>query len=154
MKIPIVLPVVHVSIDAAGALTVDVDGAPYAADHALCRTDLRSVLAEITSSRQSAVRVEVLESDGTTYADIATPPIEHPGVPAGAPGTPLLPGISGSGFRPGERVAIALVLLHQTADTAGNAIVNLPPSVLAGRRTGMVLFGVDSNAIAQVESPA
>ncbi len=154
MKIPIVLPVVHVSIDAAGALAIDLDGTAYGADRVLCRTDLRSVLAEITSSRQSAVRVEVLESDGTTYADIATPPTENPGASAGTPSTPSMPGISGSGFRPGERVAIALVLLHQTADAAGNAVVNLPPSVLAGRRTGMVLLGVESNSIAQVEAPA
>jgi len=154
MKIPIVLPIVHVSIDGVGALAVEVDGTAYAVDRTLCRGDLRSVLDEITSSRQSAVRVEVLESDGTTYADIATPPTGHPGAPAGTRGQPSMPGISGSGFRPGERVAIALVVLHQTADAAGNAIVNLPPSVLAGRRTGMVLFGLDSNAIARVEAPS
>jgi hypothetical protein len=155
MKIPIVLPVVRVRIDGVGALTVDVDGAAYGSDRDLRRGDLRSVLDEITGSRQSPVRVEVVERDGTTYADIAAPPIESEAVAAAAPlPRHSMSGISGSGFLPGEQVAIAFVLLHQTADEAGSAIVNLPPSVLVGRRTSMVMFGLDSNVMARVEATA
>jgi hypothetical protein len=155
MKIPIVLPVVRVRIDGAGALTIDVDGAAYSADHLLCRGDLRSVLDEITISRQSAVRVEVVESDGTTYADIAAPPTESEAVAAAVPlPRHSMSGISGSGFLPGEQVVIAFVLLQQTADEAGSAVVNLPPSVLVGRRSSMVMFGLDSNVVARLEAPA
>lgn len=155
MKIPIVLPVVRVRIDGAGALAIDVDGASYGADRDLRRGDLRSVLDEITVSLQSPVRVQVVESDGTTYADIATPPTESEAVAAEAPlSSHSMSGITGSGFLPGEQVAIAFVLLHQTADEAGSAIVNLPPSVLVGRRTSMVMFGIDSNVVARVEAPA
>lgn len=155
MKIPIVLPVVRVHIDGAGTLTVDVDGASYGADRDLDRSDLRSVLDQITNSRQSPVRVDVIESDGTTYADIATPPTESEAAAAAAPlSGHSMSGITGSGFLPGEQVAIAFVLLHQTADEAGSTIVNLPPSVLVGRRTSMVMFGLDSNVMARVEATA
>lgn len=156
MKIPVVLPVVHVSIDGAGTLAIDVDGKPYEADRTLGRGDLGSVLDEITSERQSAVRVEVLENDGTTYADIATPPAEPSDAEAEDPPVPVqsLPGISGSGFRPGERVAVAYVLLHQTADATGSAVVHLPPSMISGRGASVVLFGLDSNVLAQVEASA
>lgn len=161
MKVPVVLPVAHVSIDSAGALAIDVDGEPYDSGRILCRGDLRLVLDEITSEHQSPVRVEVREADGTTYADIATPPVEHPAGPPVEPSdaadprpvaTHSLPGISGNGFRPGERVAFAYVLLHEIADADGSAVVHLPPSVTSGRRSSVVLFGLDSHVTALVEA--
>lgn len=155
MKIPVVLPVVHVSIDEAGALTIDVDGEPYDNDRTLFRDDLRTALAAITSEREGAVRVEVKESDGTTYADIATPP-EAPShdmaaTPAAASS---LPGVSGTGFEPGEQVVLAYVLLHGTADGAGKAVVHLPPSLMADRCGAMVLLGLESKVSALLEASA
>lgn len=156
MTIPIVLPVVQVVVDGAGALTIEVDGELYDAGRTLCRGDLRSVLDEITGESQSAVRVEVLESDGTTYADIATPPVEHPDeAPRATPvPTQSMPGISGHGFRPREQIAVAVVLLHQTADDTGSAVVNLPPAVMSACHASVVLFGLDSKMTALVEAPA
>lgn len=158
MKIPIVLPVVGVDIDGAGALSVDVDGVPYGAGRTLCRDDLRSVLDEITAEHQSAVRVEVHEDDGTSYADIATPPADPPVGPSGSgtDATPAfghpMPGASGQGFRPGEQVAVAVVLLHRIADDTGSAVVNLPPSVMSGRGASVVMFGLDSHVMTRVEA--
>src|SRR4051794_8408614 len=109
MKIPVVLPTVHVEVGADGRLDVDVDGKSRRTDRALHRGDLRFVLDEITSAFETAVRVEVREADGSTYADIATPP--EPSVPAEAQQATDLPGcgINGRGFRPGEEVAIGYV---------------------------------------------
>jgi hypothetical protein len=151
MKIPVVLPTVHVAVGADGTIEVDVDGEPYGAEHTLGRGDLRYVLDEITAPLGTAVRVEVREVDGTLYADIATPP--EPGEPAEGPQATHLsePGINGSGFRPGEEVAIAYVFARQTADDDGTASLHLPPVLLAARRNGLVLFGLTSRAIASID---
>lgn len=159
MKIPVVLPVVHVHVDDTGALTIDIDGQPYAHDQALSRNDLRATLCAITGERECAVRVEVVESDGTTYADIATPPDEasprpsrEPVVATTSDATSSAPGVTGTGFEPGERVVLAYVLLHGVADAAGRAVVHLPPSVMASRDSAMVLLGLQSRASALVEA--
>ena len=151
MRIPVVLPTVHVSVAGDGTLVIDVDGEPHGTDRTLRRGDLRSVLAEITTALDSAVRVEVQETDGTTYADIATPP--EPKEPVDAPPVTEVPepGINGTGFRPGEEVAIAYVFARRTADDEGTAALHLPPALLAARREGLVLFGLTSRVIAPVD---
>jgi len=157
MKIPVVLPVVHVRVDEAGLLKIDVDGQCYADNRALRRHDLHTALDEITSERQSPVRVEVVECDGSAYADIATPAAEPRDeasrrAPTAAPSMPSMPGVSASGFHPGEHVALAYVLVHATADDAGNAVVHLPPSAMSGRHSVMVFLGLDSRATALVKA--
>lgn len=158
MKIPVVLPVVHVAIDDAGSLTVDLDGEPYDAGRALGRDDLQTVLDTITGESATAVRVELRESDGTTYADIATPADSNE--PSDKlPETPTAPvrsmsRISGTGFRPGEAVAIAYVLVRETADADGGAALHLPLAALAGRSAAMVLLGLDSKVATLVEGSA
>lgn len=151
MRIPVVLPTIHVRIADDGALVIDVDGEPHSTDRTLRREDLQSVLAEITKALDSAVRVEVQETDGTTYADIAAPP--EPKEPVGAPPVAEVPepGINGTGFRPGEEVAIAYVFARRTADAEGTAALQLPPALLAARRRGLVLFGLTSRVIAPVD---
>ena len=151
MKIPVVLSTVHVEVGADGTIEVDIDGEPYRAEHTFGRGDLRYVLDEITSALGTAVRVEVREADGTTYADIATPPDpSEPGEDPEAMHRPE-PGINGSGFRPGEEVAIAYVFARQTADDDGTASLHLPPVVLAARRNGLVLVGLTSRVIASID---
>ena len=151
MKIPVVLPTIHVEAGVNGILEVDVDGEPYRAEHALGRADLRSVLDEITSALGTAVRVEIREVGGKTYADIATPPAARDS--AETPQAMRLPepGITGSGFRPGEEVAIAYVFARQTAADDGTASVHLPPVLLAAWRDGLVLFGLTSQVIASID---
>ena len=144
MKIPVVLSAVH----------VDIDGQPYAEDRRLGRSDLRSILDEITTELETAVRVEVRESDGTTYADLATPP-EPPAPAAEEPSpTPRPPALAGAGFKPGEEVALAYVVARQPADSAGKASIDLPPAIVAATRGGLVLLGLTSQRVAPVEAPA
>lgn len=155
MKVPVVLPVVHVTVDGEGGLAVEVDGDPYDAEVALTRTNLQRVLDTITTERETAVRVEIRESDGTTYADFATPPEQNPEPPPSpVPVAVAMPGISGTGFRPGEPIAVAYVLLKDVADEDGAAAVRLPPSVIAGRTAGMVLMGLESRVATLVEATA
>jgi hypothetical protein len=105
MKIPVVLSVVHVAIDADRVMAVDVDGVPRDSGQSRTRGDLRAVIDEITKELGAPVRVEVREADGSTYSDIATPP-ESPAPAAVEPSpTTSTPSLAGAGFQPGEEVA-------------------------------------------------
>ena len=100
------------------------------------------------------MRVEVHESDGTTYADIATPP-DSPAPESEEPQpTTTTPALAGAGFRPGEEVALAYVVVRQSADSDGNASINLPPALLAATRGGLVLLGLSSQTVAPIEAAA
>jgi hypothetical protein len=152
MKIPIVLSAVHVDISANGNVAVAVDGEPYAVDRHLGRAELRSVLDEITTDLGTAVRVEVRESDGTTYSDIATPP-DFPAPASEEPQPPTMtPALAGAGFHPGEEVALAYIVGRQLADSDGNASINLPPALLAATHGGLLLLGLGSQSFAPVEA--
>jgi hypothetical protein len=154
MKIPVVLSTVHVDIGAGGHMLVDLDGEPYAVDRQLGRADLRSVLDEITGEIGTAVRVEVREGDGTTYSDIATPPdFSMPASEEPALTTTAL-GLTGAGFRPGEDVALAYIVARESADSGGNASINLPPALLEAARGGLVLLGLSSQTLAPIEARA
>ena len=151
MKIPIVLPVVHISVTAHGRLTVDIDGDSYQPANVFTRGHVSDVLDQITTTLESPVRVEVREADGTMYADIATPP-DTPTPQAADQAASETPATgNGNGFQPGEEVAIAYVLTRQRADPDGNAPLRLPPSLLASRREGLVMVGLTSHVIASIQ---
>jgi hypothetical protein len=158
MKIPVVLSAVQVHIDADGVLCVKLDGEPYAADRHLGRAELGALLDEITTDRDTAVRVEVYEADGTRFADIATPP-ERPASAGHPPAKETSPtarphALTGAGFDPGEEVALAYVVTRQPADSDGHAAINLPPGLLNATRGGLVMLGLTSQKVAPVEAPA
>jgi len=155
MRIPVVLSTVHVDVGADGHLLIDIDGQPHAEDRQHARSDLRFVLDEITTELGTAVRVEVREYDGTTFSDIATPPeAANDKQQDDTPPTTPTAGLHGTGFRPGEEVAVAYVLCTQTAGADGRATMQLPPALLARRGHRMVLIGMTSAAIAEIEQPA
>lgn len=152
MKIPVVLPVVHISVAAQGRLTVDVDGDPYEPASVFTRGDLGGVLDQITATLDSPVRVKVSEADGTTYTDLATPPDDQSVEQAvGVPDPENTTDAKRAGFHPGEEVALAYVLTRQTADAHGNASMSLPPALLASRRAGLVMVGLTSHVIADIQ---
>ena len=154
MKIPVVLSVVHVAIDADGVMAVDVDGVPRGSEQSRTRGDLRTVIDEITSDLAAPVRVEVREADGSTYSDIATPPESPEPAPAEPSPTPSTPALAGAGFQPGEEVALAYVVVRQNADADGKASLNLPPALLAATRGGLVILGMSSRTVTPFEAPA
>ncbi|WP_345530178.1 hypothetical protein [Nocardioides endophyticus] len=148
------LATAHVDVDADGHLHIDIDGKPFAADRPLTRNDLSSALDEVTTSLGTAVRVQVRESDGTTYTDIATPPQAESTVDISEPGAALpMPGLHGTGFTPGEEVALAFVVARRPADANGQTAVHLPPALAAAHRHGLVLLGMTSQIIVTVEQP-
>lgn len=154
MNIPVVLPVARVRVDDAGELHVTLDGEPHDPAEPLRRRDLQQVLADLTREVGTPVRVEVTEA-GTTYCDIATP-AEAPTAPDDVADTTTQPsaGVHGVGFQPGERVAVAYVLLQQTADAEGAADLHLPAAALARRGGAMLLFGLDSHVGTLIEAPS
>lgn len=155
MRIPVVLSTVHVEVGADGDLSVDIGGEPYAVDRRLRRAELASVLGEITTALGTAVRVEIHESDGTTYADITTPPEEPRDRDAPEPADQVpVSGLSARGFQPGEEVAIAYVVARQTADGSGHTAVQLPPALASAHRHGFVLLGMRSQVVAAIEQPS
>jgi hypothetical protein len=154
MKIPVVLSVVHVAIDADGVLAVDIDGVPLASEQRRTRDHLRAVIDEITSDLGAPVRVEVREADGSTFTDVATPPVSSAPAAAEQQPTPPPPALAGTGFQPGEEVALAYVVVRQNADAEGNASLNLPPALLTATRGGLVLLGMTSRTVTPFEAPA
>jgi hypothetical protein len=162
MTIPVVLPVVRVTVDESGSLTLALDGQPYASQGRLARSDLRRLLTALTRESQGPVRVEVTEADGTTYTDIAAPADEA--VNAEPHGqhqinaetrphiTPSMPGLDGAGFKPGEQVAVAFVLRRQTADENGITSLRLPPAMLATHKASLILVGLDSKVMTPLDA--
>ena len=151
MKIPVVLSVVHISVAADGRLAVDVDGEPYESASVFTRGALGNVLEQITTALDSPVRVEVREADGTTYADIATPPDQSAEQSDAVPDPAKATDAKGAGFDPGEEVALAYVLTRQRAGADGVAPLRLPPALLASRRDGLVMVGLTSHVIANIQ---
>jgi len=155
MRVPAVLATAHVDVDMDGRLLVDIDGDPFGADRTLTRSDLAAVLDEISTTLGTAVRVEVRESDDTTYTDIATPPQTKSAANTTEFVAPLpMPGLSCTGFAPGEEVAIAYVVARQIADDSGQTALHLPPALASAHRHGLVLLGMTSRLIVAVEQPA
>ena len=106
--VPVVLPLVAITIAEDGRMTVTVDGAPFEPEPFAPpwrREDFARVLDQLTDLRRSPVRVEVREADGTVFTDIITPTRRRiaPEPPA-RPGLPVLPvpcwPISSARFRP------------------------------------------------------
>lgn len=126
---PPVLPhvVVTVTDDQSGALDVTVDGNPVdppAGSEGWRRDDLATILDTLTSEHGQPLRVEVRESDGSTFTDILTPP-RRPGSSsdtAPASGEGGFRGIvTGAGFIPGEQVTVAVAVLTTSAGPTGTA---------------------------------
>lgn len=154
MNTPVVMSTVHVVVGADGEVEVDIDGHSYGAGSPITRPDLRRAIDTIASDLATAVRVEVREADGSTYTDIALPPELPAPTPkecrSAAPTTALV----GAGFQPGEEVALAYVVVKKTADSAGNASLNLPPALVAAARDGLVMLGLTTLNATRVEASA
>lgn len=144
-RVPVVMPLVEVTVDQEGCLNVLLEREPYAADGALRRADLEKVLADVAADLGTPVRVEVHEADGATFTDILTP-----SVPSARPvgrikaATTSVGEVTGDGFTPNEEVAVAVVVAHQVASNDGTARLRLPPALLAAHPGLVVLMGQTS----------
>jgi len=149
LQVPVVFPQIDVTVDAEGRLDLRLDGEPYPADEVLRRGDLQRVVTQIALDVGSAVRVDVREADGATFADIITPPADKPSDAPAADASVPGPGVelsattvSGevvrSGFGPGESVGLVVVVARVVADENGTARFRLPPALLASHEVLLV----------------
>lgn len=147
---PVVLPLLVVAVTETGALDVTLDGidfpAPEDAD-AWTRRSFGRLLDAATREREISLRVEVRETDGTSFTDLipARPRRTPPPAPEPEPAPetkPAGPGpveVTASGFVAGEDVDACLVIAHTDATHAGDARVIIDPATVP-ERGGMVLL--------------
>lgn len=148
MRIPPVLPQLSIQIDRGGVLTVTLDGRTYdVPDDGRGPHAVRRIIDRVTTSL-GPVRIEVLESDGTVFTDIATPSAAgQPQPEAPRPRrTRATLEARGNGYLPDEPVIIAVVVAEHAADPDGTAHLHLPPAVWS-RRGGVVLVGRTSGTV-------
>ncbi len=157
---PIVVPVVEFTIGADGAdgaMTVTVDGVPHMPEPfapGWRRESFPAILDALAARHRTPLRVQVREADGSTFTDIITPPRERPApkpweAPSSASVTPPMPAtqpvlhqVAGSGFVPGEDVAVAIIHAHTDASPDGTARALLTAEQAAAAVTGeMILLG-------------
>lgn len=155
VRVPVVMPLVEVTVDRNGYLTVTLDHEPYSADGDLQRDDLKRVVDDIARDLGAPVRVEVREADDSTFTDIVTAEL-----PEATPATPKLRSVpsikqvavsigevAGKGFLPQEEVVVAVVVAHQVACTDGTARLRLPPALLEAHPGLVVLMGKQSGTV-------
>lgn len=145
IRVPIVMPLVEVTVSPDGHLDVLLDGEPYSAERTLTRDDLKRVVTEIAADLRTAVRVEVHESDAATFTDIVAPESPAPRIDQPRLEVVASPSeVAGSGFLPHEDVAVAVIVARQSAGADGTTHVRLPPALVESRRYLMVLVGQTS----------
>lgn len=154
-----VLPhvVVTVTNDETGTLDVAVDGEPVPppSEQAWRRDDLATILDGLISEQSQPVRVEVRESDGSTFTDILTPArrsaTSSEGSSPNQEAREFRGVVTGSGFIPGEQVTVAVAVLTTSAGPTGTVRAWLSlahttqPSgdiVLIGRISGTVTAAI------------
>jgi hypothetical protein len=142
LKVPVVMPLIEVMINDDGYLDIRLDREPYTPEGAVTRPELGSIVESIANDLGAPVRVEVHESDGTTYTDIVTPD----GRASEQTAADQVPEASPSAFLPDEEVSVAVILgRHQRG---GDSLESrLPPALLAAHRGNVVLFGRTSGTV-------
>lgn len=170
IRVPVVMPLVEVTIDQGGRAAVRLNGEPYNVDGSLTRSDVSTVLDQIALQLGTAVRAELIECDGERFTDYVTPgsaprgpassndvdPTSTPTHPVPGGVRPLLWsafGITGSGFTAGEEVEVCVVVTTQVADADGQAFVRVPPALLS-THPNVVLVGRSSGTVAAGSVPA
>lgn len=151
---PVVLPLLAVTVTETGTLTVTLDDADFPPpddEQAWTRKSFGRLLDAATREREVSLRVEVHETDGTSFTDLIpakprrtpapnpepeaepTPDVEDEPAQAG------LVEVTADGFVAGEDVDACLVLTSADATGDGTARVLLDPANLP-TGTGMVLL--------------
>lgn len=151
---PVAVPVVDFTIDSDGSMTVTVDGVPYLPEPfapGWRRESFPTILDTLTARYRTPLRAHVREADGSMFTDIITPPRERPApnpreAPPSAPTPPIhvvppvLHQVIGSGFVPGEDVAVAIIHAHSDAAQDGSARALLTAEQAAVAVTGEVVL--------------
>ncbi|MFV0461341.1 MAG: hypothetical protein ACK5MT_21515 [Actinomycetales bacterium] len=151
------LPHLVIHVSESGELTAAVDGESVEPPPTGTWTRGRfgDLLDLVTAGRTVAVRVEVHESDGSTFTDLihahrrrTPPPAEEPAKTSGKHtarrrSEPIE--VTGDGFVPGEQVVIAVVTAATAATNTGQATAAIRPK--EARRGEVVLIGRVSGTV-------
>lgn len=153
---PVSLPLATITVDPYGVLTVTLDGAEYPPPSPTApwtKGRFGELLDVLTADRTRTIRVEIHESDGSTFTDIIraarTP---HPDPTNGSPAprrarhrhAPETIEVTGTGFQPGEDVTVALVRSTAEATAAGTVRVTLNLGELSTGGADVLLVGTTS----------
>ena len=155
VEVPVVLPLVVMTVTGDDTMTVTVDGAPFLpAPFAppWQRGSFATILDQLTTRHTTPLRFEVREADGTVFTDIITPtrkrtppptstvpvPLPEAAVPVPAAGEFVV--LHGGGFVPGEDVAVAVIIAHSDAAPDGTARGLLTRAQLSTSPTAEVIL--------------
>lgn len=162
---------VRIVVAEDGTLSVTLDGAPYLPPEfspPWRRSAYPHIVDAISQHTGQTLRVDVIEIDGRVITDYRTPPKPRPVSPepsaapqpsAPKPVAPAAPveampqfaQLAGSGFVPGEDVAVAVIISH--TETAPNGIARAlidsrylaacptGEAILVGRISGTLVLG-------------
>ena len=169
---PTAVVMVRIIVAEDGTLSVTVDGAPYLPPEfspPWRRSAYPHIVDAISQHTGQTLRVDVIEIDGRVITDYRTPPrprpvipepaaapaaaAPQPAAPAAAPveAVPRFAQLAGSGFVPGEDVAVAVIISH--TETAPNGIARAlidsrylaacptGEAILVGRISGTLVLG-------------
>ena len=170
---PTAVVMVRIVVAEDGTLSVTVDGAPYLPPEfspPWRRSAYPHIVDAISQHTGHTLRVDVIEIDGRVITDYRTPPkprpvsldpVAAPVVAAAQPSAPQpaapveavprFAQLAGSGFVPGEDVAVAVIISH--TETAPNGIARAlidsrylaacptGEAILVGRISGTLVLG-------------
>lgn len=173
---PTAVVMVRIVVAEDGTLSVTVDGAPYLPPEfspPWRRSAYPHIVDAISQHTRRTLRVDVIEIDGRVITDYRTPPTPRPvspepaatparaapqtSVPQTAPppapveAVPRFAQLAGSGFVPGEDVAVAVIISH--TETAPNGVARAlidsrylaacptGEAILVGRISGTLVLG-------------
>ncbi|CAN7424633.1 MULTISPECIES: hypothetical protein [Microbacterium] len=153
-------PLASIRVDEGGVMRVTHDGRdfpPLRAGFEWSRAQFGELLDALSDHRTRTIRVEVREHDGSIFTDIIhATRHEHTDVDSPAPGAtrrarhrPMrqLFEVRGSGFVPGEDVAVALSISGAEGSANGTARAVIDLSQLVDHRSEVVLIGRVSGVI-------
>ncbi|MGP5386934.1 hypothetical protein [Brachybacterium tyrofermentans] len=148
VEAPVVLPLLVVTVTETGALDVTLDGTDFPPPEdagAWTRRSFGRLLDAATREREISLRVEVRETDGTSFTDLIparprrTPPPTPEPAEESQPVASGLVEVTAGGFVAGEDVDACLVIAHTDATHAGAARVVIDPATVP-EHGGMVLL--------------
>ena len=157
-SVPVSIPLVVVDVHEDGTVTATIDGKPLTPEPFAPpwrRASFGQIIDRATNDRTTAVRVEVHESDGTSFTDIIAPrrrraPQPEPEVESHMP-QPVFHTVEGDGFVPGEDVAVAVITGHTDATGTGTARALIDPAQINPDASGgvveVLLFGRISGTV-------
>lgn len=157
---PTAVVMVRIVVAGDGTLSVTVDGAPYLPPEfspPWRRSAYPHIVDAISQHTGQTLRVDVIETDGRVITDYRTPPKPRPANPdsveapvtvepqsAASPAlveaVPRFAQLAGSGFVPGEDIAVAVIISHTETAPDGIARAFIDSRYLAACPTGEAIL--------------